>query len=249
VLDTALWLDVVSGPADGDAHVARAPERPFAESARTPPGKLRIAVSVKSPVQPGTVHDVVERGVAETADILRSLGHDVQERDPRYGEMRPTFLPRWLRGIHDDAAAMAHPERLEKRTRTLSAVGRRFSDKAVRRALQRESKDWARIGKLFDDFDVLLTPTIPHPPREIGRYDGRGPLWTVLGAGNTAPFTTPWNVTGQPSMSLPAPNTYRGLPLAVQLIGRPHDESTLISLAAALEAEVGWPARRPPVDE
>lgn len=248
VLDTALWLDVVSGPAEGDAHVARAPERPFAESARTPPGKLRVAVSVKPPVQPGGVHDAVERGVRETADLLRSLGHDVQERDPRYGEMRPTFLPRWLRGIHDDSMDMAHPERLEKRTRRLSAAGKRFSDKAMRRALDRELKDAARVGAIFDDFDVLLTPTIPHPPRDSGRYDGRGVVWATMGAANTTPFTVPWNVTGQPAMSLPAPNTHNGLPLAVQLIGRPHDESTLISLSAQLEAEVGWPERRPPVD-
>jgi amidase len=64
----------------------------------------------------------------------------------------------------------------------------------------------------------------------------------------TAAFTNPWNVTGQPAVSVPAPSTGPGgVPLGVQLVGRPNDESTLISLAAQLEAEIGWPARRPPI--
>jgi amidase len=104
-----------------------------------------------------------------------------------------------------------------------------------------------KLRPTFEQFDVLLTPTIPHPPRDIGRYDGRGWLWTTMGAANTTPFTTPWNVTGQPAVSVPAPSTHDGLPLGVQLIARPHDEATLIALAAQLEAEVGWPERRPPV--
>jgi len=63
-----------------------------------------------------------------------------------------------------------------------------------------------------------------------------------------AAFATAWNVTGQPAISVPAPSLHEGLPLGVQLIGRPSDEATLIALAAQLEAEVGWPERRPPVD-
>jgi amidase len=246
VIDTALWLDSVSGPAEGDAHAAEAAERPFVDYARAAPGKLRIAVSVKSPVQPGPVHDAVKRGVRETADILRRLGHDVRDRDPKYGDLRPSFLPRWLRGIHDDAVDMPRPDQLEKRTRQLSWLGGRFSDRAVQRAVDRGERDYERIGALFHEFDVLLTPTIPHPPREVGRYDGRGTLWATMGAANTTPFTVPWNVTGQPAMSIPAPSTHNGLPLAVQLIGRRHDEATLIAVAAQLEAEVGWGERRPP---
>jgi amidase len=69
-----------------------------------------------------------------------------------------------------------------------------------------------------------------------------------MGAANTTPFTIPWNVTGQPAMSVPAPSLHDGLPMGVTLVGRPHDESTLISLAAQLEAEVRWQERRPAVD-
>jgi amidase len=246
-IDTALWLDAVAGPAEGDRDAARAPEGSFVDAARRGPGRLRVAVSTKPSVQPNKVHEAVERAVRETAEALRSLGHDVADRDPRYGELRPDFIPRWLRGIHDDRRALAHPDQVEKRTRALAGLGGRVSDKALARARDREAGDAARINALFDDHDVLLTPTITHPPREIGRYDGRGWLWTTMGAANTTPFTTPWNVTGQPAVSVPAPSTHDGLPLGVQLIARPHDEATLIALAAQLEAEVGWPERRPPV--
>ena len=84
VLDTALFLDVTSGAAPGDVDTPRPPVRPFAESAGTAPGKLRIACSTK-PVIPVPVDDQVRRAVGETADLLRSLGHDVREQDPNWG--------------------------------------------------------------------------------------------------------------------------------------------------------------------
>jgi amidase len=247
VLDTALWLDAVAGPAPGDADRAEPPARPFAESARTPPERLRIAVSTKPSVPLVKVEESAKRAVRETADVLRSLGHEVFDRDPRYPDVRPSFIPRWLRGIADDRAALDRPASAEKRTKALAGLGRRIGPKALRRAREREHRMTARLMAIYDHCDVLLTPTIPHPPREIGRYDGRGWLWTLMGAANTVPYTTPWNVTGQPAMSVPAPSLQDGLPMGVELIGRPHDEATLISLAAQLEAEVRWPERRPPV--
>jgi amidase len=248
VADTALWLDTVAGPAEGDTDRADQPPRPFLESARTPPGTLRIAVSTKSPIPLTKVEEPAKRAVAEIADVLRSLGHDVAERDPKYPDVRPSFIPRWLRGIADDAAAMHDPDKLEKRTRGMAAVGRRISDNGLRKAREREARMREKINAVFDHCDVLVTPTVPHAPRDIGRYDGRGWVWSTMGAANTAPFTTPWNTTGQPAMSVPAPSLHDGLPMGVQLVGRPNDESTLIALAAQLEAEVRWPERRPPVD-
>ena len=249
VLDTALWLDAVAGPAEGDIDRAEPPERPFAESARSAPGKLRIAVSTKSPIPLVKVEDSAKRAVRETADALRSLGHDVVERDPKYPEIRTCFIPRWLRGIADDVEnALDDPERIEKRTRSLAGIGRRISAKALRSARDREAGIAQKINAVFDHCDVLLQPTIPHPPRDVGRYDGRGWIYAVMGASNTAPFTSVWNATGQPALSVPAPSLEGGLPMGVQLVGRPSDEATLLSLGAQLEAEVGWADRRPPVD-
>src|SRR5205085_12352464 len=86
VADSALLYDATSGPGPGDAAVPPLPDRPFSEAARTPPGKLRIAVSVKPP--PGVITKVdgeVRSAVERTGELLRSLGHEVHEREPDYG--------------------------------------------------------------------------------------------------------------------------------------------------------------------
>lgn len=245
VLDSALWLDVVSGRAEGDAEPARPPATSFVEAARRSPGKLRIAVSTATGLPPVKVKPEVASAVEQTAALLRSLGHDVQRRDPKYGFVQPVFLPRWLRGIYDDATRLPHPERLERRVRRLVAAGRVINRNLLARSRAAEPQFAARIGEVFADFDVLLTPTIPTPPWPVLRFEGRSVVGATMGASDIVPFTVPWNVTGQPAASVPAGFTDDGLPLAVQLIGRPHDEMTLLSLAAQLEAERPWGGERP----
>jgi amidase len=245
VADSALWLDVVAGRADGDAETARPAATTFLEAARTTPGRLRIAVSTKTGPPPVKVRPEVKRAVEQTADLLRSLGHVVERRDPAYGLITPLFLPRWLAGIRDDAARLPHPERLELRTRRLAGVGRLLSADRVARTRANEPGFAARLGEVFRDFDVLLTPTIPMPAWPSLKFQGRSTFAAVMGAAEITPFTVPWNVTGQPAASVPAGFTDDGLPLAVQLIGRAHDEAALLSLSAQIEAERPWADRRP----
>ena len=242
-IDTALWLDVVSGGAG-----APDPDRPFAEYAATPPGKLRIAVTMKSPDPLTKVTDPVRRSIEETAGLLRSLGHEVHERDPEVGWLLPLFLPRWARGIYDDVQESPHPEALEPRTRRAALIGRAVGERGVRWAREREAERAARINRVFDDADVLLTPTMPHPPDVAGFYARTGLVRSIDRASSTVVFTNIWNLTGQPAAALPTPSTGPGgIPLSAQFVGRPNDEGTLLSLAAQLEAEIGWPDRRPPV--
>jgi amidase len=245
VLDTALWLDAVTGKAEGDAETARPAAMSFVDAAKASPGKLRIAISTKTGPPPVKVAPEVVQAVEQTAELLRSLGHEVERRDPNYGWLLPLFLPRWLRGIHDDASRLAHPERLERRVRHLAAAGKRISTDRVARARANEPGLVTRLADVFDNFDVLLTPTITTPPWPLLEFEGRGVAGTTLGAADITPFTAVWNVTGQPAASVPAGFTPDGLPLAVQLIGRPHDEATLLSLSAQIEAERPWADRRP----
>ena len=181
------------------------------------------------------------------SELLRSLGHTVERRDPSYGVPLPLFLPRWLRGIHDDAARLPHRRRLERRIRRLAQAGALFSLDAVARCRAREAGYTARVGQVFEDFDVLMTPTIPELPWPLLRYEGLGPFVATNLVAAVASFTTVWNVTGQPAASVPAGFDDNGLPRAVQLIGRPHDETTLLSLAGQIEAERPWTERRPAV--
>jgi amidase len=238
VADTALLLDVAAD---------QRPERPFAESAAMPPGPLRVAVSMLPAVQGLPVHQEVRRGVEAMADVLRSLGHEVVERDPPLGDLGPSSLiPRYFAGIAQEAARMPHPERLERRTRGYARMGLPYGP-FIERIRRDERRHVARIGRLFEDHDVLLTPMIAKPPVEVGRWEGLGAVRTFVGQLFAYPFTGAWNATGQPAAAVPAGFDADGLPLSVQLVGRPHDEGTLLSLAGQIEAERPWAGHRPPV--
>jgi amidase len=247
VLDAALFDDAVMGPADGDRHVSPAPECAFAEAARREPPKLRIAVSRKS-VLPVRVSSEARAAVESAAELLGSLGHEVRERDPRYGQLMPELMPRYLAGVHDDAARMDVPERLERRTRSFARLGGRLHGRALARALRREPKVAARIGAIFDDHDVLLTPVTAKPAPRADGWRGKGAFATFDGSRPYVCYTAVWNYTGQPAAAVPAGFDDEGLPLAAQLVGRPNAETTLISLAAQLEAARPWTERRPPLD-
>jgi amidase len=245
VLDSALFLDAIAGSVEGDAHRPPPPERPFAEAARNPPGKLRIALSL-NPMLRSPLHEEVRGAVHDTAELLRTLGHEVRERDPDYGEIRPLFVPRWLRGIHEDAKRMPRPRQLERRTRQVAFLGGLLPAAAVERARRAEAARARRMNEVFADHDVVLTPTLPRPPVRIGKWDGRSAPAMFGAVAAYVAFTSPWNLTGQPAASVPAGFTSGGLPIGVQLVGRPNDEATLLALAAQMEAERPWTDRRPP---
>jgi amidase len=239
VRDSALLYDLTS-----DGLTA-----PLADAASQSPGALRIAYSTKLP--PGFVGKVderVRRALLDTAELLRSLGHTVVEDDPHHTfEDYLSINARVMRGVADEAATLPHAERLDRRFRRTTAVAARIPDGALARARAAEASAAARSAAFFARHDVLLTPVVPELPFEISRFEGLGALRTLEAAGRAIPFTVPWNHTGQPAASVPAGFTADGLPLAVQLVGRPSDEATLVSLSAQLEAERPWADRRPPV--
>ena len=240
VRDTALWWDVVADRFESD------PLGTWAEAAERQPGRLRIACArnnaLFAPVAPEQ-----RAAFEETIALLRSLGHTVEETKVPYGDLLGDLVPRYLRGIAEDAAATAHPRRLERRTRSMARMGRTLPDAVVERARTHERVTAERLNRLLLDHDVLMTPGTAGLPLPIGRYEGRGAIWTFNGVGRYTPYTPAWNVTGQPAASVPAGFTPDGVPLAVQLVGRPHDEATLLSLSAQLEAARPWADRRPPL--
>jgi len=241
VLDNALFLDAVSG---GDGGMA--PDRPFAEAAVASPGTLRVAVSARPPL-PARVTGEVRGALDRTADLLSSLGHRVSREDPQYRDIGAGFMPRFLKGMQQEAAHVARPERLQRRTRGFARLGSLIPRAALDKALRDETAHAARINAIFRDHDMLMTPVVARPPVGAAEWEGLGALRTLNSMGMTYPFTAVWNVTGQPAASVPAGFTADGLPLSVQLIGRPGDEHTLLSLAAQIEAERPWAGRRPPL--
>jgi len=247
VADTALFHDVASGAIEVDRDSALAPAVPFSQSAHTPPGRMRIAFSKSVPV--GVLSHLdgdAERALQETVELLRSLGHEVSEHDPDYGPGAiPAVLVRYLSGIHDEAQALPHPERLERRTRAMVRLGGLIPSALLERALAGEAELARRLNRVLEDHDVLLTPSTATPPPRIGQLQGRGAIWTLNAVAGMVPYNGVWNVTGQPAASVPAGLGSDGLPRGVQLVGRPNDEATLLSLAGQIEAERPWEQQRP----
>ena len=234
VADAALLLDAL---ADGPTG--------YAKAARSAPPRLRIAVSTK-PTLPAKPSAAAREAIDATADLLRSLGHVVRERDPDYGQVQPLFGPRYARGAWLDAQRLGRPSELERRTRGIVRVGARMERMAAR-ARAKEAARAARINAIFEEHDVLMTPVTAAQPLPVGRFDGAGAARTFLGAGAFACYTAIWNVTGQPAASMPTGFDGDGMPTAVQLVGRPDDEATLFALAAQIEQARPWAHRRPRV--
>lgn len=248
VLDTALWLDLVSGGSP-EPEAPPPPERPFAEAAKSAPGRLRVAHSTAVPraLAPPTVSTEAKRAVADTAELLSTLGHDVAQRDPEWGGIGNDSVPRYLRGIAEDVERVPLPERLERRTRAMGRLGGLIPQGLFERARRAQQADAARVNAIFESHDVLMTPVMGGTALPVRRWEGRGALWTLLGMSRFYPYCIPWNHLGNPAMSVPAGFAADGMPLAVQIVGRPGDEATLLSLAAQLEAERPWADERPPI--
>lgn len=248
VEDTALFHDAASGTTDVDADHAPTPAVGFQEAAAGEPPTLRIAFSTRFP--PGIItrlENDCERALMDTVELLRSLGHHVEQQDPEYtaGDL-PMLLARYFRGIHDAAGDTDHPERLERRTRGMARIGGLLPQGVLRRSLEGEREIAARLNRVLERHDVLLTPATATPPPRIGQLQGRGAMWTLNAVAAMVPYNGMWNLTGQPAVALPAGSGADGLPRAVQIVGREGDEATLLTLSAQLQAARPWAARIPP---
>lgn len=246
VLDSALVYDVIRGNVATDRYTATPPARSFADAARAEPGRLRIGWSGRSPVRfvrPDPRHVTA---VVETARLLADLGHDVREVTPTYPDTTTAFVPQFFAGIRDEADAVEHYDRLERRIREVYRLGSWVRPTVVHAALRAGERIARKADRLFADVDVLLTPTLAQRPPRTGVLDRGGALRQAWKAQPMIAYTAFWNVTGHPAASLPAGVADDGLPLAVQLVGRRSDETTLLSLAAQVERTRPWPLPPPP---
>jgi amidase len=242
VEDAALFLDVTT--------TVPAPDGGFVEAATREPGRLRIALSTKvPPMLMARVGKAQRAAVDEAGALLREFGHDVVMRDPDYPPLAVYghALPRYFRGVYDDAKSLAHPERLDARTRAFARIGGLFSDRRMRAILAAEGEVADRIQSIFDDVDVVITPGTATGPSRVGAYQRRGAISTLTLVAARGPFQAMFNVTGQPAAVVPWGLDGNGLPTSIQIVGRPFDEATLLSLAGQIEKARPWAQRRPPV--
>jgi amidase len=245
--DSALMLDAMHGAPPGHPRSAPAFDGSYVDAAAAAPGRLRVAVSRKVPA--GLIARVSpdQRGAWEaTGKLLSELGHEVIERDPPYGSAQLEFVALWLRAIHEDSRAVPDPARLERSTRQMAGAGRALVGPRRReRLIARRAATTARIVALWNEIDVLVTPALATSAIAAEGAYGRSALAAIDRSGRFTPFTAVFNLTGQPAVALPAGFGSDGLPLSVQLVGRPGAEDTLYSLAGQIEAARPWAARRP----
>jgi len=247
VRDSALLLDAMQGSIAGDAHSAPPFDGTYVDAAGKEPGRLRIAVSRKVP--PGLIAKLSpdQRGAWErTGHLLSDLGHDVVERDPRYGLAQIDFVQTWMRGIHQESLTVPDRSQLEPLTRQIAGAGRYLVPPRRRdKLLAKRAVTTARILALWNEVDVLMTPGLATTAIAAeGAFGKTAPL-AIDKAGRFTPYTPIFNLTGQPAVTVPAGFGSDGLPLSVQLVGRPGAEDVLYSLAGQLESARPWREHRP----
>ncbi|NYJ08587.1 amidase family protein [Petropleomorpha daqingensis] len=195
------------------------------------PAPLHITVSTKSPSPLGRP-DAHQRAAVEAAEVaLSAAGHRVERGDPPYpATLLNQWGRSWLAGIAEEADRLGLDlPRLEPRTATMVRKGRRHGPRPAEAAAWRDrALDW------FARTDVLLTPAVARVPGPAGALTGRGYLATYLASAKAVPFCQAWNLAGFPAVTVPV-GVRDGLPLVVQLVGRPGSEALLLGVAAQLE--------------
>jgi amidase len=249
VRDAAAMLDVMAGPAVGDPFWA--PPLPSGESylgwCDRPPGRLRVARFVEPLIADAAVHPECVRAYDDASRLLVSLGHDVEEVDVPIGpEAVATFETCWAVLTTLSPAPPGSENRLRPLTRWLQERGRAVSGPQFGLALGELRRIAARALAGLAPYDVVLTPTLAQPPLRVGEIrDDADPARDFENQKAFTPWTSAWNLTGMPAVSLPLHMTPDGLPVGVMLAARPAQEHVLLSLSAQVEAAAPWFDRRP----
>lgn len=267
VRDTAAILDVVAGPEPGDPYHAPPPARPYADEVGADPGSLRVGVLVDPPGGLAELSPESRDAAEGAATLLASLGHQVEQAAPpaltdtqgfvegllgNFTTLFSAFVDLDLR-VYGRAIGKERLEAddVELGTWTLAESGREVTAAQYVEALEalrsfsRQVQAWWEV----DGWDILLTPTCPEPPPTLGQFASPpdSPMQGLFRSTPIVAFLAPFNVTGQPGISLPLHWSDAGLPIGVQLVGGFGCEDVLIRVAAQLEAAQPWADRKPPV--
>jgi amidase len=172
---------------------------------------------------------------------LASLGHQITEVDIDYGLAALwNSTVRLLKGVQHDVESLPDRQRLEARTRAVARLGRLIPSRSLRRALHNEQHITDSINRVFDEADIVLTPLCAAAGPRVDKCPSRG-VARSLRAANTSAWLVPWNLTGQPAVTVPTGLEADGTPTAIQLSGPPNDTAALLGLAAQMESARPFP--------
>ncbi|HET6547477.1 MAG TPA: amidase [Solirubrobacter sp.] len=255
VADTAYALDVLGGYEVGDANWAPRPVEPYATAMRRDPGRLRIAVTAENAFAVEADPEALE-GLRVAAELLAALGHEVVEVSPAWPppDVLDIFInvfgPAIALGINSGvlrAGREPADDEIEPLSRALFDRARETPSIGYLMAVAQLQALARGLVAFFADYDVLVTPALAERPLAIGECHGYGehPLRDLARSGRFTPYTSLFNITGQPALALPVGFGSDGLPTAVQLVGKPLNEDCLLQLAAQIETAHPWAHQRP----
>lgn len=256
VRDCATILQAVQGAMPGDPYTAPPPVTPYPDVLAEEVPPLRIGFTIRGgDPNVATCPECIE-AVSRAASLLESLGHRVEEARPAAWDSEEFYLSSmahfmvaygvWTAAELDRISAMigrpVTEQDVEPGTWLIAEPGRSGSGLDYLAAVEffhQGSRDMARFWS-EDGFDLLLTPTIPEPPPRLGGFhDPDDPLVGLTRSSQIIPFAAPFNITGQPAISLPLHRNDEGLPIGVQLVAGAYREDVLLRVAAQMEAAVG----------
>ena len=250
VRDAAALLDVMAGPAVGDPFwAAPLPEgQSFLGWCDREPGRLRVARFADPVITDAPVRPEVLAAYDAASRLLERLGHDVEDIEvPMPREAVPVFETCWSVLTALTVRPPGGEDDLRPLTRWLTERGRAVSGPEFGLAVGELRRVAAETLRVLAPYDVVLTPTLAQPPLLVGEIrDDADPARDFENQKAFTPYTSAWNVTGMPAVSLPLHMTADGLPVGVMLAGRPGEDHRLLALAAQVEEAAPWHDRRPP---
>jgi amidase len=241
VADAAALLDVMSGYITGDPYWLPNPETSFLEATRQAPAQLRIGFSTS--VQPvGEATEICQQAVRETVQLLEDMGHTIVESGfPDCTDLIEPFKTVWQAGI----AASGIPKEVLSPMNCWIAEQSGSAGEYLQAVHQMQIMA-RRIVGFVETFDVLVLPTYMHPQIRVGEWANLSPEETLEKIMAWIAPCPPFNASGLPAIAIPTGfDNSTGLPMGVQLVGRPAAEATLIAVAAQLEAAKPWSQHRP----
>jgi amidase len=253
VTDAALLFDAMIG--DGTLPFATSAPAwdggAYLNAAIRGEGRFQLGVTTSSPWE--TAYDLVIQPEAHDAlrvarEHLDAIGHGLEEfaLEPEEG-YAPAFIALWQGGAAGIRIEGDQLDQVEPLTRWLVEAGRRLGARELAAALGWLTKYERRVIRQLARFDAVLTPALAMTPRPIGWYDAEDAMRNFGQQVQYTPFTSFVNVSGLPALALPVHVTEGGLPMGVQLIGRPGGEDVLLSIGAQLERRLNWQDRHPPM--
>ncbi|WP_248582408.1 amidase [Nocardioides sp. InS609-2] len=249
VRDIAAFLDVLAGRGVGDPSWAPPPHSSFLAACDRDPGRLRVArfiapVIADSPVDPSCV-----QAWEDASRLLESMGHEVEDVPvPLPPEAVPVFEICWAVLTALSAAPPGREGDLRPLTRWLSERGRAVTGPEFGLAIGEMRRLAAIALAALAPYDLVLTPTLAVPPLPVGALRNDDDPEADFEAQKVfTPWTSAWNVTGMPAISLPLHWTDDDLPVGVMLAARPAEEELLLAVSARIEEAAPWIHRKPPV--